>query len=361
MRCARGWSVLRDSDPVGGDPVAVTQLSLRLRDTAEAMGSGAKALRTVQDSATSWASPAGRAFRDRTGEVAAALERARPRYASSAVALDHYARRLQQVQDDADAILTRAWKAHDDTLAADHARWSASDPAVRLLWGERAEQSEAELRRADRALEAVELSWHRAGQQAADALEEATSADGLDDSVRERVVDLGLDLVADLSGDAAHVSAALGLVAVVLMAVPGGQPFAAGAGAASVAFGLAALAGSAVLVAGGRTTIEQLAAEVAWTVVAKATAGLGRVWAGRGRAPAAPGPAAPPAAMPPRPPTPVIVGEATGVAAPTTQPLIERAVARDDPRARRSRAQRERHRDAEREAARTAAAQPCPS
>jgi hypothetical protein len=362
MRCSRDWSVLRAADPVGGDPEAVQQLARRCADTADAMHRGAVALRTVEGSATAWESTAGRAFRDRTGEVAAALERARPRYTSTAVALDHYAVRLRQVQDDADTVLVRAWQAHDESRSADHARWSATDPALKLLWGGRAEQAEAELRSAERALEAVEVSWHRAGQQAADALDEATSADGLDDSVRERIVDAGLDLVADLSKDAASVSAALGVVAVVLMVVPGGQPFAAGAGAASFAFGLAALAGSAVLVAGGRTTVRQLAAEVAWTVVAKATAGLGRFWAVRGSpAPAVRGPVPPRPATPRRLPTPVIAGEATGVAAPTTQPLIERATARDDHRARRSQQERERQRQAEREVARTAAAQLCPS
>lgn len=346
---------------MGGDPDAVQQLARRCADTADAMHRGAVALRTVEGSATAWESTAGRAFRDRTGEVAAALERARPRYASTAVALDHYAVRLRQVQDDADTVLARAWEAHDESRSADHARWSASDPALKLQWGERAERAEAELRSAERALEAVEVSWHRAGQQAADALDEATSADGLDDSVRERIVDAGLDLVADLSKDAATVSAALGVVAVALMVVPGGQPFGAGAGAASAAFGLAALAGSAVLVAGGRTTVRQLALEVAWTVIARSTAGLGRFWAGRSGAPGLPGPAAAPPARPPRLPTPVIAGEATGVAAPTTQPLIERATARDDHRARRSQQEHERQRQAEHEVARTAAAQLCPS
>lgn len=371
MTCSRGWSVLRDSDPVGGDPDALRQLAQQCADTATAMERGAQALRTVHRSATTWESTAGRAFQQRTGEVATALERAQPRYAATALVLTHYRLWLQQLQDDADSILSRAWQAHDESRSADHARWVASDPAVKLLWGERAEQAEAELRAADRALQAVEMSWHRAGQQAADALQEATDADGLDDSVRERVVDAGFDIVADLSKDAAAASAVLGVASVALLAVsavvpPAGAvlvPVAGVLGSTSFALGGLAVAGGAVLAVGGRKSALELVKEIGWAAFGKVVPGLGRT---RGGAASSSGagrtlPAAPPGGSPRGVTRPSLAGETAGVAAPeATQRVIDRATAHDRQRARRSAQERARDREVEREADLAEAARSCP-
>lgn len=371
MRCSRGWSVLRDSDPVGGDPDALQKLADRCADTAAAMERGAWALRTVHDSSTTWESDAGRAFQQRTVEVATALGRAQPRYAATALALTHYRVWLQQLQDEADTILSRAWLAHDESRSADYARWVASDPAAKLYWGERAEQAEAELRRADRSLDVVETSWHRAGQQAAEALEEATDADGLDDSLRERVVDAGLDVVADLSKEAATASAVLGVASVVLLAVTAVVPLAGAVlvpaagvlGSASFALGGLAIAGGAVLVVAGRKTAGELFFEILWAGVGRVVPGLGRLRGGAASSSGAgrtlPGP--PLGGSPRGVAPPSLAGETAGVAVPeASQRVIDRATARDRQRARRSAEERARDREVERQADLADAAPSCP-
>lgn len=322
----RDGSPLRTWDPVPGDPAGLRQLAQRYDDAALAMTRGLALLRDVQ-ARESWHSPAGTAFGVRVEGAAEVLDGARPRYRATAEALSRYAAELQVVQDDADAVLRRARRALEERDDADRARRAAAgDPALERRWAEEGDDAQARLQAADRALSDVEAAWHRAGLQAAAALEEATD-DGLDDSrwqqLRETVVDVALDGVGAAAEISGLLSTALGAAAVITMVVPGLQPFAPLLGAASAATGLVALAAGAVLVAGGRATAEDLAWGMVWTLVGKATGGAGQAVARR-TPPGARGAGAP-TSIRSSVPRPVVAGEAAGVAAPVTQPLLERA------------------------------------
>lgn len=336
----RDGSPLRRSDPVPGDPAGLRALARRYDDAALAMTHGLVLLRDVA-ARESWHSPAGTAFGGRVGGAAEVLDRARPRYRATAEALTRYAAEMQVVQDDADAVLRRARRAVEERDDADRARHAATgDPVLERRWAQEGDDAQARLHAADRALADVEAAWHSAGLRAAAALEEATD-DGLDDSrwqqLRETVADGALDVVAAAGRVSGLLSTALGAAAVVCLVVPGLQPFAPLLAAASLTTGVVSLAAGVVLVAGGRAKAEDLAWNLVWTLVGKATGGVGQAVASRGRSAAAP--AQPPAPAqqpdPARPPRPVVVGEAAGVAAPATQPLLERA--RDRALARRER------------------------
>lgn len=322
----RDGSPLRRSDPVPGDTAGLRALAQRYDDAAHALTQGLVLLRDVQ-SRGGWHSPAGDAFGDRVDGAAAVLDRARPRYRATSEALTRYAAELHVVQDDADAVLRRARRALEERDDADRARRAAAgDPVLERRWAEQGDDAQARLHAADRALEQVEAAWHRAGLQAMAALEEATD-DGLDDSrwnqLRGTVVDGVLDGVTAVAQVSGLLSTALGAAAVIALVVPGLQPFAPLLGAASAATGLVSLAAGAALVAGGRATAEDLAWGMVWTLVGKATGGAGQAVARR-RLPAARGAEAPTSTRPPVP-RPVVAGEAAGVAAPATQPLLERA------------------------------------
>lgn len=214
MSRGRDWSVLRPRDPVAGDPGELERVARACQRTAQALAEGAAALREVGCRASTWQSPAGEAFRVRTGDAVAALELVRPRFERTADVLAGYARAVQRAQDEADAALALAWRAQDERDAGDRARRSAADPVQERLWAYRADDAQRRLDAADRVLADVEASWWQAGARAAAALEEVTTADGLDDRW-----DLlaAVAVVADVAG---RMSAVLGGMALVCMVLP---------------------------------------------------------------------------------------------------------------------------------------------
>lgn len=272
MSRGRDWSLLRGADPVAGDPVALHALADRYLGTAEAADRAYGGLEAVVTSRPAWRSLAGLEFSWQVNKMSWALKGVGPRYLAMGQALHRYARELQDVQDDADAVLVRAQRAHDEREAADRAWRSQDDPALRQLHAERAEAAQRRLDDADRRLQELEGRWWRIGAAAADAIEEVTSADGLDDSR----FDL-LGVVESVSDAAATLSVALAGAALVAAVVPGGQPIAAALGVASAVSGVTAVVGQGVLVTQDRATTEEFLTGLAGTLVGLASAGVGRL------------------------------------------------------------------------------------
>ncbi|SEL00495.1 hypothetical protein SAMN04515665_10777 [Blastococcus sp. DSM 46786] len=277
----RDWSPLRPADPVGGDAAAVVRLARRYADTATAITTAATALREIHGSATAWNSDAGRAFRQRTVEVAGAIEQAHARYEGAAAALAGYARTLEDVQARADVVLARAQRAEEARDAAWRARERAAaqaepDPVAERRAHDDAAAATGGIRAAGEELDALEAEWRAAGTSAADAIDDVLGADDLADGFWDDV----LDVVAVVTGWAGLLSAALGLAAFFLGTIPGLQPFAAALAGAALVAGAVSLVGNTVLLASGRAELDA----VLWDAVGVLTFGAGRAFALAGRA-----------------------------------------------------------------------------
>ncbi|TYP83651.1 WXG100 family type VII secretion target [Blastococcus xanthinilyticus] len=280
MSRPRAWSPLRTDDPVGGNPDAVARLAQRYSDTAEAITTAVTALRAIHDSATVWNSEAGRAFRERTSEVAGTIEQAHARYAATADALATYAGALADVQADAEAVLARARHAQSDRIAADtgrtrNAEQAEPDPVTDSRLADDSAAATARIRAADEELAGIEARWDAVGSTAAAAIEDINSGDPLEDSAWDDF----LDLVSTVTEWAGKLSAVLGVIAAYLGAIPGLQAFAAAFAGAALIAGVVSLAGNSLLAVNGRATLSA----VLWDVVGVLTFGAGRAFALAGR------------------------------------------------------------------------------
>jgi hypothetical protein len=299
----RDWSPLRDSDPVGGDPQAIAELARRYADTAAAIDEASRSLRHIHNSATAWDSDAGRLFRDRTSDTAGTIERAFRRYEQTAVALSRYADELTDVQSRADALLRQAQQDDDEARAAGHARSQNAaatmpDPALDAQLAGREVNAAGRVAQARLSLGRLEEEWDAAGRRAASALEDITSADGLDDSWWDDVLDV-VSIITDLAG---YLCTWLGVIALVCACIPGLEEFAPVFAAASLITGAVALAGHALLYTDDRATTGQVlmdaaglltfgvgrALRVADEVVATGTRGAGSTLTPTARAPELP-------------------------------------------------------------------------
>ncbi|MCF6506824.1 hypothetical protein E9549_05300 [Blastococcus sp. MG754426] len=281
MSRPRDWSPLRPSDPVGGDAGAVARLARQYAGTAAAITTAATALREIHGSATVWDSGAGRAFRERTAEVAGTIEQALARYEGTAAALAGYARALEDVQARADVVLARAREAEEARDAAWRARERAAaqpepDPVAERRAHDDAAAATGGIRAAGEELASLEAEWRAAGETAADAVDDVLGADDLADGFWDDV----LDVIAVVTGWAGKVAGALGLAAFLLGAIPGLQPFAAPFAALALAAGAVSLVGNTVLLASGRAGLDA----VLWDVAGVLTFGAGRAFALAGRA-----------------------------------------------------------------------------
>ncbi|MCF6743709.1 hypothetical protein E9529_05350 [Blastococcus sp. KM273128] len=281
MSRPRDWSPLRPSDPVGGNAGEIARLARRYAGTAEAITTAATALREIHGSTTAWGSDAGRAFRERTAEVAGTIEQALARYEGTAAALDGYARRLEDVQARADVVLARAKEAAEARDAAWRARERAAaqpepDPVAERRANDDSAAATGVIRAAEEDLAPLEAEWRAAGETAADAIDDVLGADDLADGFWDDV----LDVVAVVTRCAGLVSGALGLVAFFLGAIPGLQPFAAPFAALAVLAGAVSLMGNTVLLVSGRAGLDA----VLWDLAGVLTFGAGRAFALAGRA-----------------------------------------------------------------------------
>ncbi|MDK3257882.1 hypothetical protein [Blastococcus capsensis] len=281
MSRPRDWTPLRPSDPVGGDPAAIARLAQRYAATAAAISTAASALREIHDSATVWESEAGSAFRDRTTEVGDTIVQARERYDRTATALAGYATTLDGIQAEADLVLARAKRAEEARDAAWRARernaaLSEPDPAADGRAHDDAAAATADIHAAGEALRELEDDWRSAGNAAADAIEQITSGDGLQDDVWDDL----LDAVGVITEWAGGLSAALGVLSAFMSLIPVLQPSAAFLAAAALVLGLVSLAGNSVLLVHGRASPR----DVLLGVVSVVTFGAGRAFVLAGHA-----------------------------------------------------------------------------
>ena len=174
-----------------------------------------------------WDSDAGRLFRDRTSDTAGTVERAFRRYEQTAAALSRYADELTDVQARADTLLRQAQQDDDEARAAGHARSqnaaaAVPDPALETQLAGRESAASSRGRGARLSLGRLEEEWDALGRRAGAALEDITSADGLDDSWWDDVLDV-VSVITDLAG---FLSTWLGVIALVCACIPGLEEFA---------------------------------------------------------------------------------------------------------------------------------------
>lgn len=259
----------------------IQRLARRYADTAQAITRATSALQQIHGSATAWNSDAGRAFRERTITVADAIGAARDRYEETAEALATYARTLDGLQTEADLALARAKRAEEAQRTASRARernasLPAPDPAVDGRAQEELVTTGAAIRTADAELADLEDSWRSAGQVAADAIEEISTANGLADDSWDDV----LHVVAGVTALAGELSAAFGVMALVCSVIPGLQALAAVLGGLALVTCAVSLAGNVTLYANDCATLS----DVIWDTVGVLSFGAGRAFALAGRA-----------------------------------------------------------------------------
>lgn len=145
------WSPLAETDPVPGDPAEVSELARRYRETAQAISTAARKLRSIA-STDGWVGKAAIEFRDQALSVADSIERAHDRYDETGEALrdfqpDHdEAQRLsaQALTDakDAEAEERRAQSLYDTEAAKpepDEALLTTYDQRIRQAQGDLAQ------------------------------------------------------------------------------------------------------------------------------------------------------------------------------------------------------------------------------
>lgn len=225
------WFPLAGSDPVPGEPGAVRTAGDHYAEVADAIASGARVLREVAE-LDGTVSDAVAAVRTAAGEVAEQITAAEHRYRTVAAALAGYAAELDQAQEDSLSALTSAQSAQhvidEASTQIAYASRSLADATeddetsfqqVRLRRA-RASRDAADigLTRAREELERAVESRDRAARVALEAIDGATSGDGLGDGWWEN---WGRAVTTAVSHVAGAVAAVAGIAALFLGWVPG--------------------------------------------------------------------------------------------------------------------------------------------
>lgn len=269
MTRPRDWHPLAEHDPVPGDPYEVRRLAQRFADTATAIRTAVDTLNEIHDSGTVWESEAGREFKTKTRDTADTIDKAFRRYDEASGALSTYATKLEQVQGDADNLLTRARQAQQDLEDAERSLGQAEPEQQSGREGDVAD-AEGSVAALQRDLEPIRQDWDDAGKQAADAIDDVVGDDGLKDGFWDNF----LGFVEDLTELMGKLSAIFGVLALICTFVPFLQPFAALFGALAFVTGLISLAGNLLLLANGRATL----GDVLWDLVGVVSFGAGRAF-----------------------------------------------------------------------------------
>ena len=183
------------------------------------------------------------------------------------------------MQSRADALLRQAQADDDERRAASRARLQNAstaqpDPHLDSQLHQRETDARGRVDTAGSTLSDLEDEWNAAGNRAAGAIEDVTSADGLDDSWWDDVLDV-VSAVTDIAG---KLSAVFGVISLICSFVPFLQPLAAVFGALALITGVISLAGHLLLYANGRASL----GDVLWDVVGVVSFGAGPgVLAGR--------------------------------------------------------------------------------
>lgn len=277
------WSPLAGSDPVPGDPTAVSAAATRCRNAASEMTTQAAGLRRLA-AADGWEAEAAEAFRGAAEDAAGKLDQAHGRYSTVAGALAAYAPDLVQAQTDSAQALCDAKAAElaARTAAAAAPTGSLPDDATTEQVDDRKDQQTCSdraagdasdaLAAARRKLDAAVELRDKSARRAEEAIHEAVNDDGLKDSRWEKVknwVSENADWISAVAEIASWV--ATGLMVVALF-IPGVNLIA----LAAIGLTLIALAGHSLLAASG----EGSWVDVGLDVFALVTLGAGRLLSG---------------------------------------------------------------------------------
>ncbi|WP_433205805.1 putative T7SS-secreted protein [Dactylosporangium sp. CS-047395] len=123
----RTTTVLRGGDPAPGDGWAVQEVIRQLRDTVTAVQSASAVLTGIGTDRDVWTGPAAEAFAPRKEDLSRRLATAGRAYGRAADALDHWWRRLSDLQTEAAEVAALARRAHDEHQA-EQARLAACSP-----------------------------------------------------------------------------------------------------------------------------------------------------------------------------------------------------------------------------------------
>ncbi|MFD1825192.1 MULTISPECIES: hypothetical protein [Mumia] len=270
----KDWSPLRDSDPTPGDPYDVRKLAADLRGTADAIDAAVKALDKIHDSATAWESDSGREFKEKTRETSDTIKKAYERYDKVSSALSTYATTLDTLQDEADAVMTRAITVQAEIDDAER-RVDTAGEDEQSTADKDLQAAEDKLGPLRTQLEEIHGDWDRAGNTAKNSIDEVLGSDGLKDSTWDNVAGF-LKGLADIMGT---LSAILGVLAAICAVIPFLQPFAALFGALALLTGLVSLLANVALLAGGKGSWEN----VIWDAVGVLSFGAGRAFTSASR------------------------------------------------------------------------------
>ncbi|MCW2581866.1 MAG: hypothetical protein JWQ53_656 [Klenkia sp.] len=283
------WSPLAGSDLVPGDPDEVERIASRYAATARALRDQSARLRALAGD-RGWESNAADEWRHQGREVAQKLEKVVDRYETAGRALRTYGGQLRGAQYQSQRALDLAQDAERraraaDRAIADEARRHAqappeTPPPDTSHLRRQGEQAEGDLARARSLLRGAVRDRDAAATVAANAIEDITGSDGLDDGrfagVRkwfgDRVewLDRNLRNITDMAGWIATVASGLALAVGWIPVI--GQLAAAVLTAIAALATLVALIGSLVMAMQGRAGW----AEVGLNLFSLVTLGVGR-------------------------------------------------------------------------------------
>lgn len=283
------WQPLADTDPVGGDPVAVEQAGDHYLRVAEAIEAAAASLQRIAD-ATDTRSEAVRAFGEKSRGVADLVLRAQERYAGVGTALGRYSLGLTAAQRESSAALVQAKQAWERqqvamatleevrrdqrTLVVGAEPMTPKQADVLDMARHRAEASlndaADDLVAAQRRLARAVADRDEAAETAAAAIRDVEDSGDLRDSWWDN---WGKDTLKRVTSVAGTVAAVAGVLSLAVGWIPViGQALAAVLGTVALIAGVISLVGNLVLLATGDGSW----VDVGLDVVSLATFGVGR-------------------------------------------------------------------------------------
>ncbi|WP_084079435.1 hypothetical protein [Demequina sp. NBRC 110057] len=249
---------MTDLPHVAGDVPTIERAAGNYSDVAAAVRDAARAMRSLSHGTHGSQSDAVTALASQAGTVADRLDRLEDRYRAAGSALTTYARELDSLQVSADESISRAATAAEDrdraTRLADYYRAEydgATDPAAatealsnQRYWEGQRDEAAAAVSHAAAAVDDAHRAQAAAARRAADAIDTAVDADGLNDSWWDNVK----GWVSDNAGLLRALKDALSMVTTVLtfvsMVIPVVAPFALASAALTVGLsGLLAASG----------------------------------------------------------------------------------------------------------------------
>jgi hypothetical protein len=247
---------------VPGEPATVGELARRYRDTADAIRTAVDGLRQLRDDTDGQEADSVDKLRELARDTSTDIAKAEDRYRMAATALTGWQGHLSEAQRKADAALHRA----SEALCAPRPAGEGDGPQIGP-----AEDPVVTAAKSDVA-EAVS-DWNTHGHEAAQAVDSALEANGLNDGWRDKLANV-LKAIGNLASLVATIA---GILALVLCWVP-----VVGQVLAAVALVATAISLVCKLSVGGLTG-EWDVMGIVWDTVSLATFGVGRAFSAAAR------------------------------------------------------------------------------